>query len=211
MPNPTLTELEARVRTPLNEAAARFWSSSAVISWLAEGLQETHARMKVKLRGRAPAKSSSYWKYFLAHANITLVAATQEYALPVDFDIFLHLIDPATNEKLAPYDHELEKTYARSHRLGVQQGQGYYDFVPGFKIRVLVWPGREGVPIEARDLDLHYLVAMPYYTTGASTCILPAEFTGAAIHYATAKGLLRERESPTEEFAAFEKAVEGYL
>jgi len=211
MANPALGDLMDRARGVLNEASANAWPDTdmVLLGFLATGLQEAHALMKIKVGGGLPPDDSPYWRNFLASAVVTVATDTSEKELPADCDIVKSVIDAATNEALVPYAFRDEQMLKRGRKLGVVGGQGYYTYAPDLKLRVLVWPGSEGVPQANRDLTVWYYKMMPRYTAKVDVCILPDEFTDAAVNFGIAKGLARFRDSPVEFFQAFRASVES--
>jgi len=184
-----------------------------LLGFVAEGLQWMHGQKKAQLQGSQPSNDSPYWRqFFTGPTTLTVTAGTQTVSLPGGFDILHSFVDPNTNERLAPYDLSREHVLKRGSRLGVQQGQGYYAFIPSASVRFLLWPGREGVAgAGSHTVNMYYWTAMPRYSAVGTTVIISDEFGAPAIHYAVAKGLARFRDSPTEMFEAASAALEGIV
>lgn len=209
----TLGDIEDRARGILNEASPNAWPSTdmALLGFAATGLQETHARMKRKLNGGLPNPSSLYWKYFFVDGAITINAGAQEAVWPATMDFLESLVDDITDTPMSQYDFKNEHILKRGRKMGVSAAGGFYSYAPNGKIRVLVWPGGEGVPTVNRILNARFYKLMPRYTSRADTIILIDEFTDPAVNFAVAKGLARFRESPVEFYQAFEQGIENML
>jgi hypothetical protein len=98
---------------------------------------------------------------------------------------------------MAPYDLREEYILKRAKKMGPRGGQGRYCFAPNGKIRVLLWPGQEGVAADNRTVYLDYYQVMPRYTLMEDLILIPDEFCEPPVHYAVAKGLARFRDDPT--------------
>ena len=208
----TIQNLIDRARGVLNEVTPKKWldTDPQLLGWIATGLSETHGKMKVKLQGDLPPDNSPYWRPFLLEdSGIEFAAGNNESSLPADFDMLRSLKDNLTGDTLSPYNIADEKMLQRGHRLGVNQGQGYYTFAPGDKLRVLIWPGREGIPGSVRNLTLLYYQIMPRYSNVGQTVQIRDEFCEPAINYCIAKGLAKFRDSPNDFFGAFTQGVDN--
>jgi len=211
----TIQNLIDRARGVLNEATAKAWPDTdmVLLGFVAEGLQWMHGQKKAGLEGSQPPNDSPYWRqFFSGPTTLTVLVGTQEIALPADFDVLHSFVDPNTNERLAPYDLSEEHILKRGGRLGVQQGQGYYAFVPSDKVRFILWPGREGAAgVGSHTINIYYWKVMARFTAVGDTITVKDEHATPAINYAVAKGLARFRDSPAEFFEAANSALAGVL
>ena len=203
-----------KMRGSLNEASVIFWDDTdktkgSLLDAFVDGLQWVHAQKKAALGGQLPDVNSPYWQSFIAQDTLSILTGTQEIGLPADFDFIWSLIDTDSELPLSHYDLRLERMHKRGDRFGVLRGHGFYSFVAGAKIRVIVWPGAEGVPQETRTFDLNYYKVMPRHTALADTVIIADEFCTPAVHFGIAQSLLRARESPIEMFQAAKDGVEA--
>jgi hypothetical protein len=207
---PQILDLINRARGVLNEKYPRAYldSPDQLLGWVVTGLQETHLRMKKRLNGAVPDLASPYWRHYIIETAVLAVSSgSVNLSLPSEFDILHSLVDEATDLPLRPFDINQEHILRRSTRLGTMRGHGYYALHRG--IRVLLFPGAEGVPKGTRNLKMIYFRVCPRYPSKSSLTLTPDEYCEPAVNYAIAKGLAKHRDSPVEFFQAFAQGVEA--